>query len=268
MEAISAFLIYFCQLFGLTLGVFVVCGLTAWLSEKLFIRLAGTSKIVYVSSVVGTPIHELGHALMCILFAHKITDMKLLLPPGHPSGTLGYVSHSFNPKNPWARLGNLFIGIGPIFSGLGVMVLMLFLCFPTQWGAYVAASGALTAGTPSLAEIVKNVFSLLFSMPQAFAENWWRALLGLLVILAVSQHITLSGADVKGAMSAIPLYLLLLAVFAGITAMFGIQQVILQGLWLFNLRILSLFSLVIAFSLVWILLALIVFLLRTAKKWF
>ena len=44
--------------------------------------------------------------------------------------TYGYVEHSYNPRNLWARLGNLFIGIGPIFSGLGVVVLLLWLCFP------------------------------------------------------------------------------------------------------------------------------------------
>lgn len=268
MYWILSFLIYIGKLLGLTLGVVVVCGLTAWLAEKLFVRLAGSGKIVYVSSVVGTPVHELGHALMCLLFAHKITEIKLLLPPGHPSGTLGYVSHSFNPKNPWARLGNLFIGVGPVFSGIGVMVLVLLLCFPTQWNAYLATSAALTAGNVSLPAIVNDVFSLLLSMPQAFGENWWRALLGLLVILAVSQHITLSGADVKGALSAMPLYLLLLAAVAGVTMAFGIQDAVLQGLWLFNLRILSLFSLAIAFSIVWILLAFIIFFIKRAKKWF
>lgn len=261
------FLIYVGQLLALTLGTFLVCGFAAWLAERLFLALvgSGSSTVVYISSVIGTPIHELGHALMCLVFTHKITEMHLLLPPNHPSGTLGYVSHSYHPKNLWARLGNLFIGLGPIFSGMSVIILMLFLCFPNQWNAYVATSNALAFGESSLWEIAAGVFSLLTSMPQAFATDaWWIPLIGLIVILSVSQHVTLSGADIKGAMTAMPWYLILLLIFAGVTTGFGVQPTILSGLWIFNLWLLSLYAIAIAFSLVWILMGVIVFLFRAA----
>jgi hypothetical protein len=267
-KMIPDFLMYLCNLLLLTLGGIVVCGLVAWLAQRLFVRLSGMGKFVYVSSVIGTPVHELGHAVMCVLFTHKITEMRLLLPPGHPSGTLGYVSHCFHPKNLWARLGNLFIGFGPIFGGLGVMVLMLVLCFPRQWEAYVASSSMLAGGTAEIGTIVHGVLSLLLSMPQAFAENWWRALLGLLVIMFVSQHVTLSGADIKGALGAIPLYVLLLGIVAGVAMAFGVQSAVLNALRLFNVWLLSLFSIAIAFSLIWILIALIFWGLRHARRWF
>ena len=194
--------------------------------------------------------------------------MKLLLPPGHLSGTLGYVSHSFHPKNVWARLGNLFIGVGPIFSGLGVMILMLVLCFPNQWNAYVTTSNILAGGGSDIGEIIDGVLSLLLSLPQAFVDCWWLALIGMIVILSVSQHVTLSGADIKGALSAIPLYVLLLAVVAGVTMALGVQEAVLNALRVFNLWMLSLFSIAIAFSIVWILIALLIWLFRRAKHWF
>lgn len=267
-KMIPDFLIYLGNLLLLTLGVVVICGLVAWLAERLFIRLSGVGKFVYVSSIIGTPVHELGHAIMCVIFTHKITEMRLLLPPGHPSGTLGYVSHSFHPKNLWARLGNLFIGVGPIFSGLCVMILMFVLCFPNQWAAYVETSKMLVGGSSEIGEIVDGVLSLLASMPQAFVDCWWQALIGLIVILFVSQHITLSGADIKGSFSAIPLYVLLLGIVAGVTMGFGVQGAVLGALRVFNLWMLSLFSIAIAFSLVWILIALVIWFLRRAKKWF
>lgn len=267
-NVISEFFLYLGNLLFLTLGVIVTCGLLAWLAECLFVRLTGAGNFVYVSSVIGTPVHELGHAIMCVIFAHKITEMKLLLPPGHPSGTLGYVSHSYHPKNLWARLGNLFIGFGPIFSGLGTMILMLVLCFPNQWNAYVETSKMLAGGVSNAGEIAGGVMSLLLSMPQAFVDCWWKALIGIVVILSVSQHVTLSGADIKGSLSAVPLYVFLLAVVAGVTMAFGVQTVVLGALRVFNLWMLSLFSIAIAFSVVWILIALTIWLLRRAKKWF
>ena len=43
---------------------------------------------------LGTIIHELGHALFCIIFRHKITEMKLF-DPDPETGTLGYVQHTY-----------------------------------------------------------------------------------------------------------------------------------------------------------------------------
>ena len=77
--AIQEYLAYVGQLLLLTLGVIVSCGLMAWLAQRIFAYFVGAGSIgvVYASSVIGTPIHELGHAIMCLLFAHKITDIKL-----------------------------------------------------------------------------------------------------------------------------------------------------------------------------------------------
>ncbi len=266
--AFQEYLVYTGQLLLLTLGVIVVCGLMAWLAQRIFVYFVGSGSIgvIYTSSVIGTPIHELGHAIMCLIFAHKITDIKLLLPPNHPSGSLGYVEHSYNRKNVWAVLGNLFIGVGPIFSGLGVMILMLYLCFPTQWGAYLQTSSLLAESAPTFGEIFRGVLSLLTSLWSGFSTDWFRSLLGLVVILSVSQHVTLSGADIKGALSAMPLYLAITMIFAGISL--GARTSVLAALWTFNLRILSLFSISIAFSMMWIALALLIYLLRRARTWF
>ncbi len=267
-EQILSILLYFLALIPLTLGTVVVCGFAVRLCSRLFSHLSGTAagKIFDITSVIGTPVHECGHALMCLLFGHKITAVKLWSLG--KDGTYGYVEHRYNRKNLWARLGNLFIGLGPIFSGLGVIVLVLWLCYPTQWGEYLAATGAIMGGTPTAGDIFSAILSLFLGIPRAFATDWIRALIGLPILLSVSLHVSLSWPDIKGSLSALPLYLFLLAVFAGITGAPGLSPIITAGLELFNLRLLSLFCLVIAFSAIWVVLAILFRLIRLVFSWF
>lgn len=264
------YLIYIGQLLALTLGVMVVCGLVAWAARKTFMYFVGDSAtaVLYASSVVGTPVHELGHALMCIPFAHRITDMKLLLPPSRRSRTLGYVEHSYNRKNPWAVFGDLFISFGPIFSGIGVMILVLNLCFSDQWNAYLVASHAMVESGANLQEMSTIIFSLLFSLFDGIKLDAARSIIGLIIILSVSQHITLSLADLKGCFKALLMYTSILAIFAGITMPLGLQSTVVSGLMQINLPLLSLFAVSIAFSLVWVAIALLVYLFRWLRVLF
>ena len=261
------YLIYIGQLLALTLGVMVVCGLVAWLARKIFMYFVGDSAtlVLYASSIVGTPVHELGHALMCIPFAHRITDMKLLLPPSRRSRTLGYVEHSYNRKNPWAVFGDLFISFGPIFSGLGVMILVLSLCFPAQWNTYLESSRTMIDNGSDVQQITASILVLLSSLFQSFDRDAARSIVGLVIILSVSQHITLSLADLKGCFKALLMYTGIVAVFAGVTMLLGLQNGIVHSLMQINLPILSLFCVSIAFSLVWVAIALLVYLFRWLK---
>jgi hypothetical protein len=73
-------------------------------------------------------IHELSHALFCIIFGHKIQEMKLFSPEN--DGTLGYVNHSYNPKNPYQQIGNFFIGTGPIWGGVLLLYVASYFLLP------------------------------------------------------------------------------------------------------------------------------------------
>lgn len=264
------YLLYIGQLLGLTLGVMVACGLVAWVSRRVFMYFVGNSAraVFYASSIVGTPVHELGHAIMCVIFAHRITDIKLLTFPGGRSRTLGYVQHTHRRKNRWAAFGNLFIGFGPIFSGLGVMVLVLTVCFPEQWNAYRESSRILVESGASIQDSLAGVFSLLWSLFEGFKQNAFASLIGILIMLSVSQHITLSLSDLRGCQKPFLTYTAIVAIFAAVTMLFGWQGAIVNALKQFNLRILSIFCIAIAFSLVWIFIALSIYLWRWLKKMF
>ena len=266
-EWILGLLRYTLDILVLTLGVIIACGFAVRLCSYLFMKLMGRKSVAFfeTTAAIGTPVHELGHAIMCPLFGHKITDMKLWIPRP-TNGVYGYVQHSYSPKNLWAKLGNLFIGIGPIFSGLGVVVLSLWLCFPTQWAEYLNTSNLLVDKTTTTQNIWEGVISLLTSIPAAFAENWWRALIGLIVILAVSLHISLSWADIKGSAGAFPIYVGIAFVFALVTQLVGIPLIILSALQLFSLRLLSIFCLIVVFAAVWVVFALLVKLVRAVFR--
>ena len=112
MAVVIPYILFFLRAALCTLGPVVLCGLSVWLIRRLFCSLVGhwTGRAIIIgTSVVGTPVHELGHAAMCLLFGHKITEMSLWQPRS-ADGRLGYVTHRYNPRNPYHQLGNLSEG--------------------------------------------------------------------------------------------------------------------------------------------------------------
>ena len=67
---------------------------------------------------------------------------------------------------------------------------------------------------------------------------------------------------------AIPVYLVLLLLFAGVTTALGTNGDVIVTLKLFQLRMAALFCTVIAFAAVWVAIALLYRVWRTVKEWF
>ena len=176
-----------------TLGATVICGLGVFLCRTLFVRMLGGGAgrgVLLATSIIGTPVHEMGHALTCLLFGHAITDMSLWQPSA-PDGNLGYVTHTYNRRNPYHILGNLFIGIGPIFSGLGVLTLALWLCFPSALADYFdAASSMVAAGDGGVLLFLEGLKLFPHAIGEAITSDdvaVWLRIIGVIVILSVAQ---------------------------------------------------------------------------------
>ena len=88
------------------------------LIRKSLAKIFGIQGYIYLTCP-GVMVHEIGHALFCVIFRHKIVEMKLFSP--EEDGTLGYVNHSYNPNSFYQRIGNFFIGTGPIWFGIVVL---------------------------------------------------------------------------------------------------------------------------------------------------
>src|SRR3989338_501064 len=65
----------------------------------------------------GTPLHEFGHIIFAKIFRHRVEEISLFRP-NKTTGTLGHVSHSYNPKSLYQQIGNFFIGGAPMIFGV------------------------------------------------------------------------------------------------------------------------------------------------------
>ena len=156
------------------------------ISNAIRIRLASLLSLkgyIYLTAP-GVMIHELSHAFFCLLFRHKIAEMKLFAPTD--DGTLGYVSHTYNPKSRFQRIGNFFIGTGPVWGGVFALWIVTLIFLPSEVLDF--KQGCLEA-----------FFKLAGYMVSADFWCNWRSYCWLYLILTISSHVTLSAPDLAGA---------------------------------------------------------------------
>lgn len=255
---------YFIRITLYPVAAILICGFIAWVCRRLFIQLLGYGgyQAVQAASIIGTPIHELGHALMCLIFGHKIQEL-VLWQPDFDDDRLGYVRHTYNSDNLYHRLGNLFIGTGPIFSGMAVLSLMLAMFFPNTWHIYTDCVASLLAGSASGLDILfaglRMIPSLLGELGSKSAPLWLQ-IPALLVMLSVSLHINLSPADIEGAFDAFLPYLMIMLAIALVTSLFGstVTGLVLAALKVFNAFMMAMFTVVLVFAAAQVALALLI----------
>ena len=169
------------------------------------VRLFGAKVHLKWFRALGVAVHELGHAGMCVVFRHKIIKIKLF-EPDPSTGVLGYVRHSFNPESVYQRVGNLFIGIGPVFSGGLVIYLALHVLLGNQVGTALTIPDA-SESTSSLVGMVSGLMGMTFSTALGLLSRLlspstilsWEFWVFLYIALTVGGNITLSKPDLDGA---------------------------------------------------------------------
>jgi len=213
----------FWQLLILVGPIALLAGIMNFISRKnenLSYKVLGRKVYLYVFGWLGTSIHELGHAIFAIIFAHKISEIKLFTPGSGKS--LGHVKHSYTRGNPYQTLGNFFIGLGPVLLGSFLLLVVTWLLFgidifsiANKYGVifsfniFRSFESVLNAVT-SLGSGVWQFFQLIFTGPKTV---WWKLVLFFYLFYAIGSSITLSGPDIKGAFRGFFYFLILLLLF-------------------------------------------------------
>ena len=256
------------QMASLFLGIFIFGLLIHFISQLTFRSLGNAfgPRGTYLVAWLGTPIHELGHALFCLIFLHKIEEIRFF-KPDPDTGTLGYVYHTWNPKNPWHVLGNFFIGIGPMVLGCGALFALFYFLIPDSarvWDSIIVGVSDIEKGSSigsylavfqgSVLAIVKLIFT--------FANlGIWQFWVFLYLSICIASNIRLSWADIKGSLSGLGCIvmpfllfnLICLLVDRSSDTVFPYSASVLGGIY--SLLILALIMVLIGFILIYLLTA-------------
>ncbi|KRW83690.1 hypothetical protein [Marinobacter sp. P4B1] len=178
------------QEFLTLLTIVAAPALTLYAANELWYRACGLYgyKTELITGCVGTPIHEISHAVAVKLFGMSIHDIALYQPDPQ-SRTLGYVVYAYQPGSVWHGLGRFVVGIAPLIGGALVVTGLLWLGDLPLFGDYRQASD------PVVGPFWQWARDLLSS-----ADNFWTWVFLALAVM-VATHATPSGADLKGCAS-------------------------------------------------------------------
>jgi hypothetical protein len=201
---------------------------------------------------IGTPIHELGHLLMCYLFKHRVKKFKLLNMRA-PNGVLGYVNHEWNRKSLYQNIGNFFIGMGPIFSGTAALILSMYIFLPNSFAAFenysILSSGMQEQDILSkIIALTAGLFKSIFSAENLTSASFW---IYFALAIGISSHIALSKEDLKGAgRGLITIFTFILLINAAALILNADISDFFTGFLVLNLYLLAFSMISIVFSLI------------------
>ena len=175
----------------------------------------------------GIIVHELGHAFFCIIFGHRITSIALFKINRH-DGTLGYVEHSYDPNNLYQRVGNFFIGTGPIWFGTAVIYMMSrYMLDASVFNAIhnIDLVPETLSSWPGVLLIVQKTLSMVWSVIQSLFNPQlltnWRFYVFIYFTFVIGNRITLSPPDIKNAADGLITLIIILFIFNFFSSFIG-----------------------------------------------
>ncbi|MFA0563687.1 hypothetical protein AB4559_08160 [Vibrio sp. 10N.222.51.C8] len=155
---------------------FLTIAAAIWVLKYLMERFQKSRVLVFITGIVGVPLHELGHYLMCKLVGFKVTEVKLFQMPTQDNPVLGYVNYEY-PMTISGSIRKVIVSIGPIFTG----IVALYFLSP-QVTSYLFNN---------------NTIDLTLFMNKAGWQQWFL----IWVLSSVTLHMLPSLTDIKIAMA-------------------------------------------------------------------
>ncbi len=218
-EAISSTLIQIVIVLGPGLVLAFIMNYEAGFVERRALLLMGRGWYLGLFGWLGTIVHELGHAIFCVIFRHKITDLRLF-DPDPETGSLGYVIHSYNPASIYQLVGNFFIGIGPILLGTAIIYLLSYLLLglnPFNIADNYKIVASHLNSWDSFMQLFQNLSSssgsLLIEVFSWHNLSRWQLYAFIYLVFAIGSSITLSQPDIKGTLKGFSVILVLILIF-------------------------------------------------------
>jgi len=204
-EALIATFIQICILIGPGLVLAIAMNYVSGFVQRQAIKGMGRRLYLSLFGWLGTSVHELGHAALCIIFRHRIVEMQLFMPDSE-NGVLGYVRHRYKRRSVYQNIGNFFIGIGPlIFGTIIIYYVSYYLLGLDTLGAtndFNLRAGDLGTWT-GIKEVSQNAWeSTTGVLGEISAWNnlsSWKFYLFVYLVFCIGSSIRLSPADIKGA---------------------------------------------------------------------
>lgn len=177
------------------------------MTRRIFAKTLGAKTELYITGWIGTPIHELSHALFCIIFNHKINDIKLFTTK---SDTIGYVLHSYDSRSWYQQIGNFFIGVGPIIIGTLIVYFLFLLLAPElkenifsvkiDYDKSAEILNTIYSGISNIFISILNIFSNIIKnvlVSQSYKKiSFW---IFIYLSISIASHMELSPADISHA---------------------------------------------------------------------
>jgi hypothetical protein len=175
----------------------------------------------------GIIVHELGHAFFCIVFGHRIIRMNLFRP-GKNDDTLGYVAHEFDPNSLYQRIGNFFIGTGPIWFGTAIICLMSRYILDASVFKVIQnidlSADSVSSWSGALF-LVHNVLNIALAVIrdvfnyQLFSR--WEFYVFIYLAFVIGNNITLSLPDIRNSADGLMVLIVILLIFNLCTSFMG-----------------------------------------------
>jgi hypothetical protein len=207
------------------LSVPALAACVLWGANELYYRSFGRHKAraILTTGLVGTPIHELAHAITAMVFGMKVTEV-VFFRPDPVSQTLGYVNYRYNPANIVHRIGMVFTGLAPLLFGAYLVYLLFALAeVPNLHTFFLLTDYRSLSGGDALTAVGEWGIALFASL------NTWQTIMAALLAVMIGAHSTPSKADLKGSLRGAAAVLAILLAYWSVMKMLPSQPELLIG---------------------------------------